>query len=142
MKLRLVVAGDPSFAGVPGSPRGRDKRQQPQRELWMAGARAQADQLAAAKTLRRLCFSLAAVAAIASPVLGQTMQHAGEVKSAQFSPDGRWVVTASKDYTARLWDATTGQAVGVAVRLAEQGIAVLDAPPAMGCADCPDCIHA
>jgi hypothetical protein len=99
MKLRLVVAGDPSFAGVPGSPRGRDKRQQPQRELWMAGARAQADQLAAAKTLRRLCFSLAAVAAIASPVLGQTMQHAGEVKSAQFSPDGRWVVTASKDYT-------------------------------------------
>jgi WD40 repeat protein len=40
------------------------------------------------------------------------MQHAGEVNSAQFSPDGRWLVTASKDYTARLWDGTTGQAVG------------------------------
>jgi hypothetical protein len=35
-----------------------------------------------------------------------------------------------------------GVLLSVAVRLAEQGIAVLDAPPAMGCADCPDCIHA
>ena len=40
------------------------------------------------------------------------MQHAGQVSSAQFSPDSRWVVTTSKDYTARLWDANTGQAVG------------------------------
>jgi WD40 repeat protein len=39
------------------------------------------------------------------------MQHAGQVSSAQFSPDSRWVVTTSKDYTARLWDANTGQAV-------------------------------
>jgi WD40 repeat protein len=44
--------------------------------------------------------------------VGQTMQHEGAVTSAQFSPDGRWVVTASKDYTARVWDATTGRAVG------------------------------
>jgi WD40 repeat protein len=44
--------------------------------------------------------------------LGQPMRHAAEVKSAQFSPDGRWIVTASSDYTARLWDGTTGQAAG------------------------------
>jgi WD40 repeat protein len=43
---------------------------------------------------------------------GQIMEHEGEVRSAQFSLDGRLVVTASKDYTARVWDATTGQAVG------------------------------
>jgi hypothetical protein len=55
MKFRLVVAGDPSFASVTGSPRGRDMRQQPQRELW--SARAKTDQTAAAKTLRRLVLA-------------------------------------------------------------------------------------
>ena len=62
-------------------------------------------------TLRRLCFILGAFALIVSQVGGQTMQHAGQLSSAQFSPDSRWVVTTSKDYTARLWDANTGQAV-------------------------------
>ena len=32
--------------------------------------------------------------------------------SAQFSPDGQWVVTASRDNTARLWDATNGKPIG------------------------------
>ena len=41
------------------------------------------------------------------------MKHEGVVKSAQFSPDGQHVVTASEDNTAQLWNATTGQAVGV-----------------------------
>ncbi|MBL8764741.1 MAG: hypothetical protein JNM07_10780, partial [Phycisphaerae bacterium] len=35
--------------------------------------------------------------------------HAGEVKSAAFSPDGARLVTASGDETARVWDAATGR---------------------------------
>jgi WD40 repeat protein len=33
--------------------------------------------------------------------------HGGPVDSTAFSSDGRWVVTASADWTARLWDAAT-----------------------------------
>jgi hypothetical protein len=38
--------------------------------------------------------------------------HASGVSSAVFSPDGKRIVTASWDKTARLWDATTGKPVG------------------------------
>jgi hypothetical protein len=40
------------------------------------------------------------------------MKHAEQVHSAQFSPDGQRVVTASEDNTARVWDAATGNAIG------------------------------
>ena len=33
--------------------------------------------------------------------------HTSLVSSAAFSPDGKWVVTASGDNTARVWEAAT-----------------------------------
>jgi WD40 repeat protein len=50
-----------------------------------------------AKCYFRFGFPLAALAFLTGQVVGQIMQHEAEVKAAQFSPDGRWVVTASKD---------------------------------------------
>jgi WD40 repeat protein len=37
--------------------------------------------------------------------------HTGEVVSAGFSPDGKRVVTASRDDTARIWDADSGKEI-------------------------------
>ncbi len=41
----------------------------------------------------------------------QLLSHDGPVRHLAFSPDGRWVVTASNDCTARVWEAATGQPV-------------------------------
>src|SRR5262249_26143286 len=38
--------------------------------------------------------------------------HEGSVSSAAFSPDGKRIITASSDKTARLWDAETGKQIG------------------------------
>jgi len=43
------------------------------------------------------------------PRLTEPLKHNSYVRSAQFSPDGWRVVTASSDKTARVWDARTGQ---------------------------------
>ena len=53
---------------------------------------------------------LAAVLAQA-PRVSQVWYHESEVEYAAFSPDGRRVVTASRDHTARVWDAVTGEAI-------------------------------
>ena len=37
--------------------------------------------------------------------------HEDGVTSAQFSPDGTRIVTASDDKTARVWDAATGKSL-------------------------------
>ena len=44
------------------------------------------------------------------------LQHEDSVNLAGFSPDGRFVVTASFDKTARVWDASTGAPVGTPLR--------------------------
>jgi WD40 repeat protein len=37
------------------------------------------------------------------------MRHEQRINSASFSPDGRWVITASSDDTACVWDPATGK---------------------------------
>jgi tetratricopeptide (TPR) repeat protein len=44
------------------------------------------------------------------------MKHEGIVSHAAFSPDGRRIVTASKDKTARVWDAATGQPISTSMK--------------------------
>src|SRR5207249_36995 len=50
------------------------------------------------------------------PRLTQVWFHSRPVSWAEFSPDGRRVVEASKDGTARVWDATTGAPVTPVLR--------------------------
>ena len=44
------------------------------------------------------------------------MAHGGWVRSASFSPHGKWVVTGSADNTARVWDAATGEPVSAPIQ--------------------------
>jgi eukaryotic-like serine/threonine-protein kinase len=60
--------------------------------------------LASLSAWQRHCVKLRAV-----------FSHAKGVNSVAFSPDGRTVLTGSWDLTARLWDASTGQPIGLPI---------------------------
>ena len=49
------------------------------------------------------------------------LQHEGPVEEASFSPDGRRVVTASADHSARVWDAETGKPLTEPLRHGARG---------------------
>jgi hypothetical protein len=51
--------------------------------------------------------------------------HKGWVVSARFSPDGRWVFTASWDGTVRIWNTENGAPVCVLYHLIHGGWAVI-----------------
>src|SRR5205823_2557040 len=54
--------------------------------------------------------------ASAGTPIGAAMNHASNIFWTAFSPNGRWVVTASENKTARVWDAATGTPIGAEMR--------------------------
>ncbi len=80
-------------------------------------ARDQAEALALAIRGWQTAKTAEALLAVAHafPQLMATFVHKGTVVHAAFSPDGRRIVTASWDKTARVWNAATGQLVATLV---------------------------
>jgi WD40 repeat protein len=60
--------------------------------------------------------------------LGPPLQHLDRVYDAAFSPDGKRVVTASSDHTARLWDSATGKPLGPPLQHKEHVVAAAFSP--------------
>ncbi|HSW12752.1 MAG TPA: hypothetical protein VLI06_07925, partial [Solimonas sp.] len=54
--------------------------------------------------------------ATGAPLIGP-LRHDDEVNSAVFSADGRKLLTASDDGTARVWETATGRLIGVPVQV-------------------------
>lgn len=56
------------------------------------------------------------------------LRQVAKINAAAFSPDGRRILTASADKTARLWDATTGAPVGEPMRHEDEVVAAVFSP--------------
>ena len=56
------------------------------------------------------------------------LEHQGSVQAAIFSPDGKTILTGSKDGVAQLWNATTGRSVGQALQHEDSVVAVAFSP--------------
>jgi WD40 repeat protein len=56
------------------------------------------------------------------------LRQEAKINVAVFSPDGRRILTASADKTARLWDATTGAPVGEPMRHEDEVVAAMFSP--------------
>ena len=52
---------------------------------------------------------LCSVSELSTRELITSVRHAQSVARIEFSPDGRWILTASSDNSAQIWDARTGQ---------------------------------
>jgi dipeptidyl aminopeptidase/acylaminoacyl peptidase len=89
---RLMAEGDPAGASL----------------LFLEALRLDASNSASLEAHRRRLGS----ALHSAPGLDQSWFHTGAVNVARFSADGRQVVSASDDGTARIWDVATGAAVG------------------------------
>jgi tRNA A-37 threonylcarbamoyl transferase component Bud32 len=59
---------------------------------------------------------------------GKPLSHRDAVEAMAVSPDGRTIVTACRDHTARLWNATTGAAIGVPIKHGDCVVAVAFSP--------------
>jgi WD40 repeat protein len=46
--------------------------------------------------------------------------HRDDILTFEFTPDNRWVLTSSKDHTARVWDAETGEPVSPWLRHSDE----------------------
>jgi WD40 repeat protein/tetratricopeptide (TPR) repeat protein len=75
---------------------------------WCVAALEQVDDDPAEAAIQRL--RLAAILR-QCPKLVQVFWHEDHLRAATFSPDGRLILTASADGTARIWDVATGKAV-------------------------------